>query len=431
MPKRKKPTKRNVYGARGARAVRYYVALILALLVLFFSNDFGTTDVQKTAIVMAVGIDRQEEEFIVTSQIAIPQSSKQGGASQAVQLVSKGKTVAEAFAQINAKTGWYPKLVFCRLILLGNSATEKNVFDALNYFKLNNYVPDNCLLAACDGAAKDVLNTGALVDSAGSLAIEKVLSSHAQRVGSALPSTLREFAIGYFGESQSSYLPVIHKEPQQEESGSNNPEQNAAPNQNNGQGGQNGQSGKSSGGSEQQSGGGGQSQSEKPLFSAGKTALFVKGKQQDILTEEETFAVCAVKEELRLASYRVEADGAACTLTIKNNRPSLDYTFHNDGTAALRIHITLTAGMLDYSQPLELEKMKDAGEVPDGVFAAAEKRLQGQIVTAFEKCRACGCDIFELTGELHKNKPEYFPEQKSKVLENTLLDVSVTFRNVR
>ena len=117
MPKRKNPTKRNVYGARGARAVRYYVALILALLVLFFSNDFGTTDVQKTAIVMAVGIDRQEEEFIVTSQIAIPQSSKQGGASQAVQLVSKGKTVAEAFAQINAKTGWYPKLVFCRLIL--------------------------------------------------------------------------------------------------------------------------------------------------------------------------------------------------------------------------------------------------------------------------------------------------------------------------
>ena len=80
---------------------------------------------------------------------------------------------------------------------------------------------------------------------------------------------------------------------------------------------------------------------------------------------------------------------------------------------------------------LELKKMKDAGEVPDGVFAAAEKRLQGQIVTAFEKCRACGCDIFELTGELHKNKPEYFPEQKSKVLENTLLDVSVTFRNVR
>lgn len=411
MPKRKNPAARNVYGARGARAVRYYVALILALLVLFFSNDFGTTDVQKTAIVMAVGIDRQEEEFIVTSQIAIPQSSKQGGASQAVQLVSKGKTVAEAFAQINAKTGWYPKLVFCRLILLGNSATEKNVFDALNFFKLNDYVPDNCLLAACDGAAKDVLHTGALVDSAGSLAIEKVLSSHAQRVGSALPSTLREFAIGHFGESQSSYLPVIRKEPQQEESGANKPEQNAAPSQNSGQS--------------------GQSSSEKPLFSAGQTALFVNGKQRDILTEEETFAVCAVKEELRLASYRVEADGAACTLTIKNNRPSLDYTFHNDGTAALRIHITLTAGMLDYSQPLELEKMKDAGEVPDGVFAAAEKRLQGQIVTAFEKCRACGCDIFELTGELHKNKPEYFPEQKNKVLENTLLDVSVTFRNVR
>ncbi|MBQ8446489.1 MAG: hypothetical protein IJX31_01785, partial [Clostridia bacterium] len=100
--------------------VRYYILIVAVLAFLFFSNDFGLTDVQKTAIVMSVGIDREENEFILTSQIAVPQSSKQGNASQAVQLVSRGKTVAEAFEQINAKTGWYPKLVFCKLIILGS-----------------------------------------------------------------------------------------------------------------------------------------------------------------------------------------------------------------------------------------------------------------------------------------------------------------------
>ena len=86
--------------------VRYYILIVVALIFLFFSGDFGLIDVQKTALVMAVGIDREENTFIVTSQIAIPQSSKQGQASETVQLVSRGKTVADAFEEINAKTGW-------------------------------------------------------------------------------------------------------------------------------------------------------------------------------------------------------------------------------------------------------------------------------------------------------------------------------------
>ena len=53
--------------------VRYYLIVAFLLVFLFFSNDFGLTDVQKTAIVMAVGVDREEDTFIVTSQIAIPQ----------------------------------------------------------------------------------------------------------------------------------------------------------------------------------------------------------------------------------------------------------------------------------------------------------------------------------------------------------------------
>ena len=86
--------------------VRYYILIIVALSFLFFSNDFGLLDVQKTAIIMAAGIDKEGEEFIITSQVAIPQDSKQGKATESVQIVSRGKTVADAFEEINAKTGW-------------------------------------------------------------------------------------------------------------------------------------------------------------------------------------------------------------------------------------------------------------------------------------------------------------------------------------
>ena len=49
-----------------------YVLAVIFLTILFFSNDFGLVDIQKTAIVLAVGIDRENEEFIVNSRIASP-----------------------------------------------------------------------------------------------------------------------------------------------------------------------------------------------------------------------------------------------------------------------------------------------------------------------------------------------------------------------
>ena len=51
-----------------ANSVRYFLLVILVLAFLFFSGDFGLVNVQKTAIVMAVGVDREADEFIVTSQ---------------------------------------------------------------------------------------------------------------------------------------------------------------------------------------------------------------------------------------------------------------------------------------------------------------------------------------------------------------------------
>ena len=37
--------------------IRYYLLIAFFLLILFLSNDFGLTDVQKTAIIVSVGID--------------------------------------------------------------------------------------------------------------------------------------------------------------------------------------------------------------------------------------------------------------------------------------------------------------------------------------------------------------------------------------
>lgn len=415
--------------------VRYFLLLVAILSFFFLSNDFGLIDIQKTAIVMAVGVDREDDTFIVTSQIAVPQSSKQGKATQTVQIVSRGNTVAQAFEEINAKTGWYPKLVFCRLIILGEKTAEQNTFDALDFFLLDEYISDNCLLATCDGTAKDLLNVTALIDPSGSIAMQKVLSPHAERVGAVLPTTLREFAIGYFSDNKSSYMPILKTQPQQEQIGSNGSqgEQNNQDSQG-GQGGQDSQDsqgGQNGGGQNEQGGGQGGQTQDKPVFSASETALFLAGKRVGTLTKEETFAFGAVKSKLRLASYSVNENDGAYTLTVKRNTPKTKFKLGADNRASYKIQLTMTAGLLDYSKALSLHDGADAGDLPQSVFDSAEKRLIGQIKTVFEKCRLANCDIFELTAELQKKEKKRYQDLRREILQNAVLEVSVRFENIR
>jgi len=425
--------------------VRYYILIVITLAFLFFSNDFGLLDVQKTAIVLAVGVDREDDSFILTSQIAIPQDSKQGKATETVQLVSRGKTIADAFEEINAKTGWYPKLVFCNLILLGNKTAERNVFDALDFFLRDEYLSDNCLVATCDVAAKDLLNTSALVDPSASVAIQKVLSAHAERVGTVLPSTLREFSIGYFSESSSGFLPVLKTRPQQEQigsdtsssGGSSGSSSSGSSEQNSEQSGSNSESSQDS--SSQGGQGGGQDSqksqnkqgNDKPVFSAGETALFSEGRRVGTLTEEESFAFGAVKNKLRLATYSVEQANKISTLTLKRNSPKIRFTVGKNERPCLKITVTVSAGMLDYSASQRLEDIADVGDVPRGVFAQAEKKLAAEITRVFEKSRACGCDLFGIVEYLQKYEKEHFHALKDTALDGTILDVEVKFQNIR
>ncbi len=413
--------------------VRYFLVLVAVLFFLFLSGDFGLIDVQKTAIIMAVGIDREEDTFIVTSQVAVPKASDQGKSSDTVQIVSRGKTVADAFEEINAKTGWYPKLVFCRLILLGEKATQENVIDALDFFLLDEYLSDNCLVATCEGYAKDILNVKALVDASGSVAIQKVLSSHAQRVGTVLPSTLREFAIGYYSESKSGFLPILKTQPQQEQIGNNPKENSSSGGENASSSQENGQSAQSDSQSDGSQGNakGGSGENDKPVFSASETALFYAGKRVAKWTEEETFAFNAVKNKLRLASYSVETEDAAYTLTVKRNNAKTACKLGKDLRVAYQIDLTLSAGLLDSSKAFSKTEGIDVGDVPTSAFSAAEKLLSAQISSAFEKARTSGCDIFGVLESLQKRKNKHFEAVKNTALNQTSLEISVRFQNIR
>lgn len=201
---------------------RIFICAAGLLLLLFFSNDFGLIDIQETAIVVAIGIDSAEngQGYDVTAQIAVPAST--GSDSAGNVTVKNAKTVGEAITMLNHETGWYPTLVHCKLILLGEKTADSDVFDALDYFLRNDAVEDSCLVAVCEGTAREIFQAQSPVKDISASAISKVLSSEAQKTGIVSVTILKDFAKKYYSVSQSGFLPVLSVKSEADSQGGEN-----------------------------------------------------------------------------------------------------------------------------------------------------------------------------------------------------------------
>lgn len=389
--------------------------LIFFLFTLFFSNDFGLIDIQKTAIILAAGIDRTAEgDFNVTAQIAVPQASKSGGTAQAVAVSGTGKTVAQAFKTINVKTGWFPKLIFCDLIVLGESVTDGNVFDCLGYFMRNEQMSDNCLLAACEGSAEEVLNTAVPTENMTALALQKILATEAKESGNISTVNLKDFAADYYSEHKSGYMPYIRLQAQSE-----------------------GQEGRSGQGSSQtaaaaQDGGQGQSSdgaaAESKVFDASRTAIFYDGSRAGVLSEEESFALNLVIGSVRQATLEVPLEDASYALSLTGVSSKIKLNVENN-IPKLSVGLKATARLNDCAAPQPIEDIAATNTIRGEVLRKAESILADSLSSLFEECRAVNCDIFEALEKLRKYESRYHAAYKDVLLTRVIPSFTVEIKD--
>ena len=353
--------------------MKLWIILAAIVAITFFSNDFGLVDIQKTAIILAAGIDRTADGFSLTAQIAVPKGSdRTTGGTSSVEIEGQGATVSDCISAIYAKTGWVPKLVFCDLVLLGEEAARENAFDALDFFLRNEYAPDSCLLAVCEGTAAETLKATSAIDDASSLALEKLFSDAAKKSGRVMTTTLREFAIGYYGRSASGYMPYVRMSSQSGAQGGSDG-QNAA----GGQGAAGGQSG------------------QEMIFSAEQTAVFSQGRMTDVLTEAETFAFSLLKGNV----YGGTLPSDGITLAVLRNDGSVSLA--EEPTLQATLSVDLKVRLAGRDAPSSLENVaKDS--VTEEELSAAESALRGAIGSLWERCAQSECDLFNLRRTLYR-----------------------------
>ena len=402
------------------------LALLLggALLFAFFSNDFGLVDIQKTAVILAAGIDQTQEGYELTAQISVPKGGESAGGTASVELSGRGETVADCLMQMYANSGWVPKFDFCSLVLLGEETARAGAMPALNYFLHNEYMSDDCAVAACEGRAGELLQKKSAIDDTPSLAIAKLFSGATEKSGATVKNTLREFAVSTLGKAESSFMPYIRAFPDGEgENGGGSAE------------GFSGNAG-SGGGSEESSGGGaggsgdagsGADKGEAPvLFRAEETALFFRGRMTGLLSAEETFAYNLLMGHVSAGILTVEGeDGRPVSLSIKRGTGKAALS---DGES-LRAELSVSLKVLvsdraeeDFLAGTETNVATRTDE------ARAEELLRGSISSLWETCGESGCDLFLLARELYRRDPGRYEAEKERFPSGIGANISVTVR---
>lgn len=393
-----------------------YWLLFIALMGLFFTNDFGLMDIHKTSIITAVGIDSPGEEVVVTAELAVPQPSQSGENIKYTLVQGSGLTIADALDEINSKLGLYPKLQFCQLILVGETIRDKDLFRILGCFYRKNYSELTALVAMCEGNASDMLAMKSEVSARTSEAIRNVLSDEINKSGNAIAQNLKDIALIEYSKSEACFMSYVQAVvPGTSQDGGNGGDKGGDPagQQQQQQGGGGGQGGGQGSGeqspsaqSAQSAQNGGQS-GQTVEFTTHKTAIFSKGHFKGVLDDEQSFALAVLINKIRVAVLQCDAEDLHYTLGLKYVKSGVDIKVIN-GVPEVTISFKAKALIQGVRVVVDPDKIVEDDEVPEVVLKSANTEIERRFNSLIEQCVKTDSDLLGLKEQLYKYENKYY-----------------------
>lgn len=385
--------------------MKLYIILAAIIVLAFFSNDFGLVDIQKTAVILAAGVDKEGDEFTLSAQIAVPQGGTSGGAAASTVTVdASGITVSDCISKIFSETGWVPKLVFCDLIVLGENAAKDDSMACFDFFLRNEYMPDSAKIAVCESTAKELLTSTSAMDDSPSQAIQKLFTQSAESSGKVATNSLKEFAVGYYSPSQSGHAPFLRTSIQKSTSANDG-----------------------SGGSEGSSEGGGKSEKEAVIYSAEETAIFTKGKMTGLLSRDETFAFGLAKGKVFAGTFTAEEKGKPVAVSVLKNDGSV--SLDTKGNPKAQINVSMKLRLFNRGVPSPVNDIAEQ-TMSDELLQNAEQVVRGYLDSLVATCKRAECDLFALRTQLYRSSLSRYEEWKELVPGSLETQIKTTVTKV-
>lgn len=398
------------------------IAALFFVFVFFFSNDFGLIDIENTAIITAIAIDSAEDGYEATAQIAVPEATNKNSENKKAQISGTGSTIGAAIKDIGDKSGWFPNLQFCNVLIIGEELTHSNVFKVLDYFSKTLRVQDSAMVVTTDKKAKELLEASTPLDNISSFALQKILLKNPGFNSDVAETDIKNFCIDYYSESRSSYMPLVKL----------NKQETAAPpdtgsGSGSGGGSSGGSGGSSSGGG---AGSGGTNSNGSTLFNARSTALFYEGVKAGELNEKETLALSALTDtfkgttiELKDVTTNGETKNFLITVFRCNPKIIVDA---NEESLNVKIDLDVYCRIVDQNAEKSDVTYSKNVPLPDAVKEKATEFFTTHINKLIEAEKTSGCDFLFLKRKLFQRRYKHYARYKDNFFSVMKHEINVS-----
>ena len=402
---------------------KIFMFAVAAMFIMFFSNDFGLIDIEKNAIITAVAIDKSiENEYEVSAQIAVPEASNKNPENKKALITGKGSTVGAAIKNVGSISGWFPKLTFCNLIVIGQSVADENIINVLDYFSKTLRIQNSALVLLAEDSGKDLLTCTSPLDNISSFALQKILFKNPGFDVDVSPTDIKTFCTDYYSSAKSSFMPLV-KTVKQDPSGQKS-------------GGLGGSSNSSSADPGQQNSSSSSpspgSSSGNTLFDATATALFYKGMKVGQLDTDATLIFNLLTRNACLTTYQLDnvyenntADNYLLTILRNYSRMDLDVT---DSNFKVTFVLDIYCKIRDQNFPDPDLVYSDNSVLPFAVKEKMEQDLTEGINRLIATVKQTGCDILKIKESLFRHHYSQYARYKDNYLDvmETVVRVNVT-----
>ena len=392
---------------------KIFLLIFLITVLLFLSNDFKLINVEKTAIITAIAIDKSNEDYLATVQVAVPEATDTNTENQKAVISGKGKTVGEALKDIENATGWYPKLAFCNLIILGNSFKGENVIKVLDYFVKTLRVQDSAVVVFSDEKAYTLLEKATPMDNISSFAIQKIILKDPGFDKNIATVNIKDFAVNYYGRNSSSYMPYISVKLAKEDDEKTSSGETS--------------SNKTTSSNSESTSGNSTNNKGETIFDATKTALFKNGVLVGILEKEQTLAFNLITADAVETAINVEVENneetANYMLRILRNSRSIKIKKDN-GKLKLYVNLNVYCKISDTDDKTYNGSYSDYTALPKKVKEQAEINLKKDIEELLNVSSNTECDVLKLDDRIYKYHNSFYSNYKENPAK--LLDYEIT-----
>lgn len=138
--------------------IKKLLLTLIILTTLFFMSGCSYKELNDLAIASAIGIDYENNEFIITSQILNFQKNEESSEENVILYEGKGETIGEAIRNTYLQ---YPNKLHMghlELIVLNKNAANEKLTEISDYFIRSPEARSNCyFMISTEGSAKDIL----------------------------------------------------------------------------------------------------------------------------------------------------------------------------------------------------------------------------------------------------------------------------------